>query len=194
MVEKIKALFIYEILGRPAEHIRISLEQLLDQIGENKGIEITSRKVHEPRAIEEDKKKKLGVKEDVFSTFAEVEMDIEGIGLLFTLILNTLPSSIEIVEPSEIRMKNFDFSTSLSELASKLHKYDEVAKGMEMEKVQMINIMKDMDEKIRKLGGESPIKFEVPKKGVEVLEGKSLVDDESEIKNRKEKEENDEPR
>ena len=177
MAEKIKALFIYEILGRPAEHIRISLEQLLDQVGENKGIEIINRKVHEPHVIDEEKKKKIGVSEDVFSTFAEVEMEIDGLMLLNTLILNTLPSNVEVIEPNELRIKSFDLSASLSELAIKLHKYDEVAKGMQMEKVQIINIMKEMDEKIRELGGESPVKFGNPDEDNKDEE-KGKVDDE----------------
>tara|TARA_Y100000034_G_scaffold100845_2_gene124689 strand:- start:4992 stop:5699 length:708 start_codon:yes stop_codon:yes gene_type:complete len=174
MAEKIKALFIYEILGRPAEHIRISLEQLLDQIGENKGIEIINRKVHPPAVIDEEKKKQVGVSEDIFTTFAEVEMEIDGLNLLYTLVMNTLPSSIEITEPTELRIKSFDLSNSLSELAAKLHRYDEVAKGIEMEKVQMVNLMKEMDGKIRELGGESPVKFEVDggdEEGGEVKDG-----------------------
>jgi hypothetical protein len=139
------------------------LEQLLDQIGENKGIEVINRKVHPPAVIDEEKKKQVGVSEDIFTTFAEVEMEIDGLSLLYTLVMNTLPSSIEIMEPTELRIKSFDLSNSLSELAAKLHRYDEVAKGIEMEKVQMVNLMKEMDGKIRALGGESPVKFEEPK-------------------------------
>jgi len=173
MAEKIRALVIYEILGRPADHIKISLEQLLDHIGENKGITITNRKVHEPRVIEEEKKKKMGITQDVYSTFAEVEFTIDGLELLFTLLVNTLPSTIEIIEPSELRVKNFDLGGMLSQLVIKLHRYDEVAKALQMEKVQLINLAKEMDKKIRDLGGESPVRFDGPDEKSNVEEKKS---------------------
>ncbi|MAG02007.1 hypothetical protein CMI42_01610 [Candidatus Pacearchaeota archaeon] len=161
MSDKIKALFIFEILGRPKEHIKISLEQLIDRIGENKGVEIVNGKVHEPHLLDKDKNPS---DKEIFSTFAEVEMEVDNLSLLFAIILNTLPSNIEILEPSELRLKNFDLTAVLSDLAVKLHKYDEIAKGMAMEKSQMLNIMREMNNKIVELGGESMVRFEDPKK------------------------------
>lgn len=155
MSDKIKTLFIYEIVGRPAEHIKISLEQLIDRIGENPGIKIISRKVHEPNIIQEE-----NLEKELFSTFAEVEMEIDDLELVFRIVLNTLPSNVEILDPKELRLKNFDLSSVLAELAIKLHKFDEVTKVLALEKSQLINFMKEMDKKIIELGGESVVKFE----------------------------------
>ena len=134
MADKIRALFIYEILGKPPEHIRITLEQLIDRIGENRGINVISRKVHKPHPLNEEKKKNIKIEQEIYSTFAEVELIIDNLSLLFAVVLNTLPSNIEILEPGELRLKNFDLSSVLSELAIKLHKYDEVAKALIFEK------------------------------------------------------------
>jgi len=159
MEDKIKALFIYEILGKPPEHIKKSLEDLIDNIGNNPGIKILNKKVHEPHLVEEKEKegKKVDV-EGLYSSFAEVEMELDNLDLIFLLVLNTLPSNIEILEPRELRLKNFNLSSVLSSLAIKLHKYDEVAKVLSLERGQLINKLKEMDAKIVSLGGESMVK------------------------------------
>lgn len=181
MALKIKTIFIYEILGRPPEHIKITLEQLLDRIGETTGVKIVSRKVHDPHPIENESEEKNSSEKEIYSTFAETELEIEGLPLLFRIILNTLPSNIEIVEPAEIGLKNFDLTGILSELSIKLHKYDEIAKIMALEKSQLINFMKVMNEKIKSLGGESMINFSDGKDAV----NESNVVNENNIKKKK---------
>ncbi|MEN9626229.1 MAG: hypothetical protein RL557_557 [archaeon] len=161
MNEKIRVLVIYEILGRPADHIKVSLEQLIDRIGENPGIKIIERKVHEPHLVEEkkDNSKKLNVEGEVFSTFAEVEMELDNLMLVFSLVMNTLPSNIEIIQPEELRLRNFDLSAVVSDLTIKLHRYDEVTKAMLIEKNQLINLIEEMDKNIRSLGGKSNVEI-----------------------------------
>jgi len=160
MHEKIRIIVIYEILGRPKEHLTLSLEKLIDSIGENKGVKIIERKVHEPHLIEEDKKKSIASEEELFSTFAEVEMELDNLMLLFSLVLNTLPSNISIITPLELHLNNFDLSSVVSELAIKLHKYDEVSKTLLLEKNQLVNLVEAMDKEIKKHGGESPVRIE----------------------------------
>jgi len=159
-MDGIRALFIFEILGRPAEHIRITLEQLIDRFDENKGIKVTKRKVHEPHPVDKEKIKDIKAEKEIFSTFAEVEMEIDNLSLLFAVILNTLPSNVEILEPRDIRMKSFDLSSILTDLSVKLHKYDEVAKGMALEKSQLINVIKELNDKFIDLTGKPIVDFE----------------------------------
>ncbi len=186
MSEKIRALLIYEILGRPKDYIKTTLEQLIDRIGENKGIKIIERKVHEPHLIDKDKAKNLKDlnTDDIFSTFSEVELEIDNLFIVFGLILNSLPSSIEIISPSELRLKNFDLNSVLSELAIKLHKYDEIAKALLLEKNQLINFIKETNKKIEELGGQPIVKFETEKN-----DKNNMINNENIIK-KVEKEEN----
>ena len=185
MPDKIKALLIYEILGRPAEHIKKSLEDLINKIGENPGIEIIKNKIHEPHLLEEKDRKTLETDEQIFSTFAEVELDIDNLNLVYTLIINTLPSSIEIMEPSQLNIKNFDLSSALSELTIKLHKFDEIAKALAMDKGQLLNVIKEMNKKITELGGESMVKFETEDEVDVKEEGKEKEGKEKEEKENK---------
>lgn len=147
MVEKIKAFFIFEILGRPAEHIKKALDEFVDKISGNKGIEITSRKIHEPKIIEEGDAKGL------FTTFAEVEVVVDNLSLLFGIVVNMLPSSVEVIHPAEIKIDNFDLTPLLAELAIKLHKYDEVAKTLLLENTKLLNRVKEVQEEISRLKG-----------------------------------------
>ncbi len=199
ITERIKLLLIYEILGRPPEHIKEALEKLIEQIGKNPGIKILEKKVHEPHAVEKDNGENEEAKvlpekvENLFSTFAEVEIEVNSLDLVFQLALNTLPSSIQILEPSELRLKNFDLNGVLGGLTAKLHQYDEIAKAMMLERNNLINIIKEIQDKT----GVKMVRFEEdtninekkenieePKKKEDGIEG--LVED-GEGKKRKKK-------
>lgn len=163
ITERIKLLLIYEILGRPPEHIKEALEKLIEQIGKNPGIKILERKVHEPHAVEKEKnednkevKESVIKVENLFSTFAEVEIEANSLDLVFQLALNTLPSSIQILEPSELKLKNFDLNSVLGGLTAKLHQYDEIAKAMMLERNNLINIIKEIQDKT----GVKMVRFE----------------------------------
>ncbi len=130
-------MLIYEILGRPPEHIKQALEKFTDDFNDKKGVKLLSKKVHEPKSLE--KTKENPNTKNLFTTFAEVELELENLDMLFTIVLNTLPANIEILSPSSLSMNNFDLSQILSELTIKLHKFDEVAKVLAMEKSNLIN-------------------------------------------------------
>jgi hypothetical protein len=164
MANKIKALFVYEVLGRPPEHIKKALEEFITKLDEQKGIKVENKKIHEPTACEDEHAK------DLFTTFAEVELSIDDLNLLFSVIYNTLPASVEVIEPGEVGIKNFELSSVLTDLTLKLHRYDEVAKTISMEKAGLINIVKELQNEIERLKGNSS-KEMIPvenKKGKEV--------------------------
>ncbi|MFA5258516.1 MAG: hypothetical protein WC979_04255 [Candidatus Pacearchaeota archaeon] len=143
--DKIRALFIYEVLGRPPEHIKAALEDFIDKLNSQKGIKVESKKIHEPTPCEDEHAK------DLFTTFAEVELLIDNLNLLFSVVYNTLPASVEIIGPSEMNLKNFDLSSIITDLTLKLHKYDEVAKTISIEKVGLINVVKELQKEVERL-------------------------------------------
>ena len=141
----IKALFVFEVMGRPPEHLKIALKDYVSKLGENKGIKITRKEIHEPKPVEKE-----GA-EDLFTTFAEVEVIVDNVNLIFEITLNMLPAHVEILEPDNITLKNFDLSQVASNLSIKLHKYDEVAKTITMERSILIKRLQEMQEKINNL-------------------------------------------
>lgn len=150
----IKAMFIYEVLGRPPEHIKNALEEFIEKLNQQKGLKVVNKKIHEPTPCEDEYAK------DLFTTFAEVELSIDNLNLLFSVIYNTLPASVEVIEPSEIGIKNFDLSSILTDLTLKLHKYDEVAKTISIEKAGLLNIIKGLQEEVERLKGNSQVNNE----------------------------------
>ena len=125
-VEKgwIHAIIIIEILGRPADHVKKSMEALVDELGKVKGVEITRKEIHEPKEIE---------KHNLFTTFAEVELLTENFKKLTDLIFEYMPSSIEIIEPQEARMNINEANNLVNDLTARLHRYDSVAKTLMMQ-------------------------------------------------------------
>ncbi|MEK6859594.1 MAG: hypothetical protein AABX54_02155 [Nanoarchaeota archaeon] len=133
MAQKIRVLLIFEILGRPPEYIKKALDDFIETLREKNGIEIVCKTIHEPKLLEDKDSS------DLFTTFAEVEVILDNVGLLFSIVLNMLPSTIEIIQPEELKLSNFQLNSVLSELAVKLHKYDEIAKTVSVERENLIN-------------------------------------------------------
>lgn len=187
MGNKIRARFIFEMLGKPPEHIKEELEKHVKSL-ENEDVKIISKKIHEPKLLENEKACANGL----YTSFAEVELEIDNLNLVFAIVIRMLPSHIEIIDPSEINLKNFDLSAICSDLAIKLHKYDEVAKILMMERdnfarqlnairenvIKNIKIqeIKSSDKKIEevKLENKEDIKTEEVKKGKK-NKGKKIV-------------------
>ena len=129
---EIKVLLTYEILGRPPEYIQEALKKFIDDFDKKTGITIISKKFHEPKPLE--KQQENEDTKGLFTTFAEVELELENLNLLFSIVLNTLPANIEILSPSSLSMNNFNLSELFCELTIKLHKFDEVAKILAIER------------------------------------------------------------
>ena len=150
-MEKIRCAFIFEILGRPPEHIKSSLEEFIDKLGKVKEINMIRRKVHEPKVIEREEDKSPVKREELYTTFADVELEADDINVIFRVVLNMLPSNIEIISPKEIILKNFDATQLLTELTIKLHKFDEVAKVLHFDREKLVKRIKELEAKIKEL-------------------------------------------
>ena len=141
-MSRIRALFIFEIMGRPPEHIVESLNKLVDQLGEQKGVEIIRKEFREAKRVEEENS-------DMYTSFAEVELYADDFNLISLIVLNMLPAHVEILEPAEYVFKNFELSTLLTDITVKVHKYDEMAKVMIMEHQNLLSKLKETEDKVR---------------------------------------------
>lgn len=125
---EIEAAIILEMIGRPADYLKSALNNFIATMVAEDGIKITSKKIHEPKKIKESS--------DMFSTFAEIEIKC-ALEKLFFIVSKYMPSHIEILKPEGIKMTNLELSTLMTEFARRLHKYDEIAKGMGI-KIQIL--------------------------------------------------------
>ncbi len=133
---KINAEVIIEVLGKPKEHLVETLENLIKQIDAEKGVKVEGKKIHEPQEVKN--------KEGFFSSYAQVEIELEEIISLIVILFKYMPSNVEITYPEKLVLKNSDMSEMFSEITRRLHKYDEVARILQAEK-------KILENKIRKL-------------------------------------------
>ncbi len=142
--KKIIAAFIFEILGRPPKHIEDSLDKLIEDLGKIKGIDILKKEIHKAKLIKKENIRNL------FTSFAEVELQVDDLNKIFSIVFNMFPAHIEILEPKELVLKNFDLSATLSELTVKLHRYDEMTKTLIMQGNILAEKLKECSEKKEK--------------------------------------------
>jgi hypothetical protein len=133
---KIKTMFVLEIVGRPAEHLTTTLEEIIGKIGDEKGVKVLDKKINDPVEMKEQK--------GFFTTFAEVELELDSILNLAILVFKYMPAHIEIVQPETITLDNSGFNDILNELTRRLHGYDEVARVLQLQSAQMQRKLKEL--------------------------------------------------
>ncbi len=140
--EKITAILMLEILGRPPEHLKKTLENIIEKMSQEKGVKIISKRIHEAVPLKERK--------DFFTSFAEIEVEVDGILYLAMLMFKYMPAHIDILSPENIILKNNEISEVMNELTRRLHGYDEVARVIQAEKKILETKMKNMLEEEKK--------------------------------------------
>ncbi len=137
MEGKINAILMLEILGRPAEHVKDTLNDIVKKLGEERDVLIIEKKIAEPKKVENKE-----VKGELFSSFAEVEIKT-NLQTLMMIIYGYMPSHIEIIEPENVTMRNSEMNLFFNELMRRLHQYDELAKGVMIERQILAQQIKD---------------------------------------------------
>jgi len=130
----VNAIMIIEVMGRPPEHLTTTLNELIEKISQEKGVKITEKKLNEPVLLKDQK--------DFYSSYAEIEVEVEEINLLSQLMFKYMPAHVEIVYPENINLSNNDLNDMLNEITRRLHMYDEVARTIQMEKQILENKLK----------------------------------------------------
>lgn len=107
---EILARAIIEVAGAPKEHVEKSVEMIVNHIKKQDYIELTSEEIY---AAEE--------KNSMFTSFAEIEFWVPNMAQLIGFEFDFMPSSIEILEPAEKKMKASEISGLLNDLFIRLH-------------------------------------------------------------------------
>ena len=162
----IRAILILEVLGKPPEYLKETLENLIKKIDEEKGVEVKQKKINEAKKLEDSAKnlknfdaKKMTSVEGFYTNFAEVEVEVEDVLNLVILLFKYMPAHIEIVSPELIALTNNGWGDILNELARRLHGYDEIARVMQVERTMLENRLKEV------LANQGEAKEEVKKVG-----------------------------
>ena len=135
--KKINAVMILEVIGKPPEHLTETLNKLVGQINEEKSVVVKNKKINKPvlmKTNQDTSKKTLAEQQKFYTSFSEVEVEVEEILHLAMLMFKYMPAHIEIVSPESISMTNNSLNEILNELTRRLHGYDEIARVIQMEK------------------------------------------------------------
>jgi len=122
---KITAMFVLDVIGRPPEHLTTSLNNIIGELDKEQGVSVKVKDIKEPRLLDKSK--------GFYTTFAEVEVEVDEILYLAILLFKYMPAHIEIIEPEMLVLTNNGWNDVLNELVRRLHGYDEIARAMQME-------------------------------------------------------------
>jgi len=117
---KIQANFVLEILGRPAEHIKSAITELVTKIGTEKGVKIIDKAIQEPIAVKDVK--------DLFTTFAELTLELDSLQNYLGILFAYMPSHTELIYPEKLTFVNTEVNDLANKLISRLHEYDAITK------------------------------------------------------------------
>lgn len=124
--QKITAIMIIEVMGRPKEHLMETLEKITTDISNEKNVKINEKTINEPVPVKD--------KDDIFSSYAEIEVEVGEASTLSMLVFKYMPAHIEVLEPETLKMTAYQYADILSELVRRLHKYDELLRVLQMER------------------------------------------------------------
>lgn len=121
---------IIEVAGTPKSHIEKTMKLVVEDIKQKEDIILKSGDVFKTKEIELKEIKKKG---KLFSTYAELELLFKNIPTLIGFCFDYMPSSLEILEPKDLRLETNDFAGLLNDLLARLHQIDMTLKGLRAE-------------------------------------------------------------
>ena len=119
---KIRCKTIIEILGSPKEHVEKTLKEYLDTIRKSKDFKVVDEFVSD-----------VEPKDKFFGAFSELELVFKSTSKIIEFCFDYMPSSIEIIEPEELKFKAREIANLLNDLQAKLHKLDMIVKNTRAE-------------------------------------------------------------
>jgi hypothetical protein len=122
----LKVIMILEVLGRPAEYVTETLTRVSEVLKQDKNVILLSTNDYNPAKVKGSK--------DLYSAFTEVEILVKGLSELFGVCFDYMPSSVEIIEPANVKFDLASANRVINDLASRLHKHDEITKKLTAEK------------------------------------------------------------
>jgi hypothetical protein len=137
-MEKIKIHTIIEIAGSPKEHVESTINKMMDIMKENKNLNILKKEIAKAEKIDLPAEIKNAQNVDVFSAFAELEIEMPSLEEIMGFCYTFMPSSLEIMEPESVTMNQKDLENSLNDLLGKLHDQAKIIMEYQTLKQQII--------------------------------------------------------
>jgi hypothetical protein len=99
---------IFEIVGNPKEYVGEAIALVMRKLEEGKAIKIISQEVAETI-------------EGLFGTNCEAQLLVKDLFSLSIMVFTFIPSSLEIVEPKKLTLKDKELSDLFADIITQLH-------------------------------------------------------------------------
>jgi hypothetical protein len=116
---------VFEAVGPSREDVKDSLDDHLNKMRSEEGLEITEANVEEIEKVEDPHP---GLDEG-FSQVAEVMADADSFTRAVKTVINYGPTYVQIEGPEEFEMDLPDMQDSLQEVANTVHQYAQMGLG-----------------------------------------------------------------
>lgn len=107
----IHALVMFEIIGKPKEHVDTSAEKLLEVLEKDERVIFLEKNFGKANKTEDG----------YFAAFAEVDLLVKDVESLTWLAINFTPSTVEIIEPLSFKFDARELQTWYNDLLAHLH-------------------------------------------------------------------------
>ncbi len=101
----------FEVVGKPKEHVEKSLKNYVENLKKDERIEVAEEYYDKPEEVEGG----------LWSVFAEVDILFRDLDVINWVSVNFLPASIEILDPSEMRVTANQLTNWFNDTISKMH-------------------------------------------------------------------------
>ncbi|MBI2669357.1 hypothetical protein HYX14_05955 [Candidatus Woesearchaeota archaeon] len=115
---------VIEVLGKPKEHVEQALQGYLEKLKQDAHYQL----MHTDRAEIQKQEK-----QDLWAIFAEVEVRTDKIEYIIDFCFEYMPSSVEVIEPTQFSLSDTQVTDFLNDLQAKLHTVDMIAKQVKLE-------------------------------------------------------------
>ncbi len=119
---------IIEIMGAPEEHVKKTMGLVVDKLGQSETFKLQSHKIAETSAIEGRK---------FWSIYCDVELTFKDVDNVAGFCADFMPSSIEVLHPTDFAFKKNILENLWNDLIAKLHHYDMIAKNLHAENIML---------------------------------------------------------
>ena len=104
---------VIEVLGKPKEHVEKTMQQVINKLKDTKDLELLEQDLGEAKEVE-----------GIWGTFVDIKLSFRDVNKIIEYCFAFLPSSIEILEPDNLKLDQKNLSLWFNDILTALHKYD----------------------------------------------------------------------
>jgi len=125
---------ILELAGKPKEHVEEQMMKRIEQLKADTKIIIIKETVADLKQAKPTGEEE-GLVKVAWTTFAEIEMLVRNLNTLVYVLFNYMPSSVEILEPSNLMIRDETLTDLFTDLQARLLQVDVISKQVASEVV-----------------------------------------------------------